>query len=87
MKKIITILLFANLVFAQKKQVDLLVHHAQVYTVDAKFSKADAFVVHDGVFLEVGNYTDLAKKYSAKSNLDLQNKPVYPGFRTNAFTV
>ncbi len=80
MKKTLMFIFCINVVFAQKKQVDLLVHHAQVYTVDAKFSKADAFVVHNGVFLEVGNYSDLAKKYSAKSTLDLQNKPVYPGF-------
>lgn len=80
MKKTLLFIFCINVVFAQKKQVDLLAHHAQVYTVDAKFSKADAFVVHNGVFLEVGNYSDLAKKYSAKSTLDLQNKPVYPGF-------
>ena len=80
MKKIITILLFTNLAFAQKKQVDLMVYHAQVYTVDAKFSKANAFVVKDGLFVEVGDFATLNKKYSAKTTLDLKNKPVFPGF-------
>ena len=80
MKKTIIFIFLVNAVFGQKKQVDLMVQNAHVYTVDAKFSMADAFVVDKGLFVEVGKFTDLNKKYSAKSTVNLENKAVFPGF-------
>ncbi|HYK76294.1 MAG TPA: amidohydrolase [Daejeonella sp.] len=63
-----------------KKQADLIVHHAQVYTVDDRFTVAEAFAVKDGKILEVGPNDDILKKYEAKEQVDAQGKPVYPGF-------
>ncbi|HLO46572.1 MAG TPA: amidohydrolase family protein [Leadbetterella sp.] len=80
MKKIAILLFLTQLAFSQKKQVDLLIHNAQVYTVDEKFSRANAFVVDKGIFVEVGDASDLTKKYLAKSTVDLHHKAVFPGF-------
>ena len=42
-----------------KTAVDLIVHNANVYTVDEQFSKAEAFAVKDGIFVAVGNDNDI----------------------------
>ena len=40
---------------SQKTPVDLIVHNANIYTVDNDFSKAQAFAVKDGKFVAVGD--------------------------------
>lgn len=61
-------------------EVDLIVHNALVYTVDSTFSKAEAFAVKEGKFVAVGSSKDILEKYKAKEKIDMQKKPVYPGF-------
>ena len=65
---------------SSKKEADLLVTHAHVYTADSLFSVADAFVVKDGKFLAVGQTKQLSDEYEADSTVDLGGQPVYPGF-------
>ncbi len=65
--------------FTAKQEVDLLVYNAKVYTVDKDFSMADAFVVTDGKFVEVGIYEELKDKYMAADSLDAQGKSIFPG--------
>lgn len=62
-----------------KKEVDLIVHNGEVYTVDAAFSKAKAFAIKDGKFLEIGTNEQILEKYTAKEILDAKGKAVYPG--------
>ncbi len=62
------------------KQVDLIVHHAVVYTVDSTFTKAEAFAVHDGRFIAVGTNEEILANYHAKETIDAQGQPIYPGF-------
>lgn len=62
-----------------KKEVDLIVHNAVVYTVDDKFSVVEAFAVKDGKILETGSSEDILKKYKGEI-LDAEGKAVYPGF-------
>ncbi|MEX0359523.1 MAG: amidohydrolase, partial [Allomuricauda sp.] len=62
-----------------KEEVDLLVHNANIYTVDAEFSKATALVVKDGLIVAVGSSEELQQKYNAKENLDAQSKTIVPG--------
>ncbi|MBX7240470.1 MAG: amidohydrolase [Bacteroidia bacterium] len=59
---------------------DLIVHNARIYTVDSALSVAEAFVVKDGKFLAVGKSGEILKNYTAKEVMDLQGKPVFPGF-------
>ncbi len=72
----ISVLLFSC---SSQKQVDLIVHNAVVYTVDDKFSVAEAFAVKDGKIVETGSSEDILKKYKAEI-LDAGGKAVYPGF-------
>ena len=64
----------------QKTPVDLIVHNANVYTVDDDFSKAQAFAVKDGKFVAVGDEATIMGQYSAKETIDAQGDAVYPGF-------
>jgi hypothetical protein len=63
-----------------KTAVDLIVHNANVYTVDADFSKAQAFAVKDGKFVAVGDENEITGHFSAKETIDAQGNAVYPGF-------
>ena len=63
-----------------KTAVDLIVHNANIYTVDEQFSKAEAFAVKDGKFVAVGNEKDIMSQYTATEVIDAQGKAVYPGF-------
>lgn len=63
-----------------KQSVDLIVHNATIYTVDAAFSKAEAFAVKDGKFVAIGKSADILARYTAKQQLDAQGKFIYPGF-------
>lgn len=65
---------------ASKTQIDLLVHHATIYTVDSSFSTAEALAVKDGKILETGSNEALLKKYAAKEILDAKGQFIYPGF-------
>ena len=75
------LLAIAVLVFScnSQKQADLIVHNAVVYTVDDKFSVAEAFAIKDGKILETGSSEDILKKYKGEI-LDAGGKAVYPGF-------
>ena len=63
-----------------KTPVDLIVHNANVYTVDDDFSKAQAFAVKDGKFVAVGDENTIMSRYAAKETIDAQGDAVYPGF-------
>ncbi|MGE5108421.1 MAG: amidohydrolase [Sphingobacteriales bacterium] len=62
-----------------KKSADTILHHGVVYTVDDKFSVAEAIAIKDGKILAVGLNDDILKTYSAKESIDLEGKAVYPG--------
>ena len=63
-----------------KQSVDLLVHHAVVYTVNDGFRVAEAFAVKEGRFVAVGSNDELRDRYVASQTIDVGGKPVYPGF-------
>jgi predicted amidohydrolase YtcJ len=65
---------------SQKSKVDLIVHHAVVYTVDSTFSNAQSFAVKDGKFIAVGSNEEILKNYEATEIVDAKGKAVYPGF-------
>jgi predicted amidohydrolase YtcJ len=71
----------ALLVFScnTKEEVDLIVTNANVYTVDANFSKVTSFAVKDGKFVAVGDSEEISKKYNAKEQLDAEGKTIVPG--------
>lgn len=64
----------------QKTLVDLIVHNANIYTVDNDFSKAQAFAVKDGKFVAVGDEETIMRQYAAKETINAHGDAVYPGF-------
>ncbi|RZK21494.1 MAG: amidohydrolase [Hymenobacter sp.] len=63
-----------------RETVDLLVTNATVYTVDSAFSKAQAFAVRDGRFVDVGTTAALQGRYQAAQTVDAGGQFIYPGF-------
>ncbi len=62
-----------------RKEADLVVYNAVVYTVDDQFSVKEAFAVKDGKLLDLGSSEEILKKYKGEM-LDAGGKSVYPGF-------
>ena len=62
------------------QRVDLVVHHAQIYTVNDAFTVAEAMAVQDGKIVAVGSNDDILKAYQADSVVDAKGATVYPGF-------
>ncbi|TAF65716.1 MAG: amidohydrolase [Cytophagales bacterium] len=62
-----------------KKEVDLIVYNAKVYTVNATFETAEAFAINEGKFVAIGTTQDIKQKYQAKTEIDAKNKSIYPG--------
>ncbi|WP_425077575.1 amidohydrolase [Psychroserpens sp. S379A] len=63
----------------EKQSVDTIVVNANVYTVDNQFSKAEAFAIKDGNFVEVGTTSDIQSKYTSEDIKDLKGKTIVPG--------
>ncbi len=72
------IIFFASCKFRQK--ADMIIHHAKIYTVDDKFSVAEAMVVSDGKIVAIGTNDDMLKQYESDSIVDAGGKAVFPGF-------
>ena len=80
MKQAFLLLLSSILLLScSSPEADLIIHNAVVYTVNKDFEKATAVVVKNGKFIAVGG-EDLVELYSAKSIVDLNGFPIYPGF-------
>lgn len=60
-------------------EADLLVYNARVYTADSTFTRASAFAVKDGRFLEVGTSESIRSKYSAPGQVDAAGQTIVPG--------
>lgn len=81
MSRFLPLLLFALLSACSKQQqVDLIVHHAHVYTVDSTFRMAEAFAIKDGKFIAIGKNDSILQHYQATKTIDAQGKYIYPGF-------
>jgi hypothetical protein len=81
-KRLITFTLllitFSSCKFRQK--VPLLVHHAKIYTVDGKFSVAEAMAIRDGKIIAIGSNDEILKEYEGEEELNAAGKTIYPGF-------
>ena len=73
------LLIIFCLATACTERVDLLVHNAKIYTVNADFDQASAFVVKNGKFVAVGG-EDLVNQYSPANTVDAQGLAIFPGF-------
>ena len=62
-----------------KKDVDLIVHNATIYTVDKLFSIQECMAINNGKIVEVGTDKEILAKYQGEKLIDLNKKFIYPG--------
>jgi predicted amidohydrolase YtcJ len=62
-----------------KTKADLIIHHALIYTVDAKFSTAESMAIKDGRILAVGSNDSIGSLFEAGETVNAGGKPVVPG--------
>lgn len=63
-----------------KRNVDLIVHNATVYTVNNAFTITQAFAVKNGKIVSMGNSDEILDDYTSENIINLKGKFVYPGF-------
>ncbi|NCT95248.1 MAG: amidohydrolase family protein [Chitinophagaceae bacterium] len=80
MRKLLIAAAWLMLASCGREQVDLIVHHAVIYSVDSNFSVSEAMAIKDGKVLELGTNESLLKKYKTKEQFDAQGQAIYPGF-------
>jgi predicted amidohydrolase YtcJ len=76
----ISTLLLLSCAHQPKQEVDLIIDHATIYTVDSSFSKAEALAIKDGKIIETGSNDLITNKYTAKETINAEGKFIYPGF-------
>ncbi|MES2645347.1 MAG: amidohydrolase [Bacteroidota bacterium] len=64
----------------QKKQADLLITNATIYTVDSNFTIVQAMVINKGKIVATGSETELKSKFITGETIDAKGKFIYPGF-------
>ena len=63
-----------------RQKADMIIHNAKIYTVDEKFSEAEAMAVRDGKIVAIGKNDDILKEYESDMMKDAGGKAVFPGF-------
>lgn len=63
-----------------KPKVDLILHHAVIYSVNDSFAVAEAMAVNDGHIVALGSNDAILAKYDAFETRDAAGKFIYPGF-------
>lgn len=61
------------------KKVDLIVHNAQIHTMDDNNQVHEAMAIKDGKIVEVGPERQILNKYRCDEEIDAQGKDIYPG--------
>ncbi|CAG8649088.1 1475_t:CDS:10 [Cetraspora pellucida] len=80
--KILTIALVIGTFFIlhEREQPEgYVIYNANIYTVDEKNPKIEAFVVLNGKFVDVGTRLDLLQKWTSLKHIDLGGRTVIPG--------
>lgn len=82
LKKTFLNLLILTVVYScsLKRNAEMIIYNANIYTVDNNFSKAEAMAVKDGKVAGTGSFMDIVRKYNAEQMIDLSGMYVYPGF-------
>jgi predicted amidohydrolase YtcJ len=64
----------------RKNSADLLLYNGLFYNVNGSFDIAEAMVIKSGRIVALGKSSELKRNFNVSESIDLQNKPVYPGF-------
>ena len=65
--------------FSCKQPADLLVYNARIYTVDEKFSVAEAMAVKNGKIAATGTSQEIRDRFDAEETINANGLFVYPG--------
>ncbi|MFZ4563996.1 MAG: amidohydrolase family protein, partial [Bacteroidales bacterium] len=63
-----------------KKKVDLIVTNGVIYTADSLNTRAEAMAISNGKIVATGTRQVIEDGFHAPEVVDLQGKPVFPGF-------
>ncbi|HNS17422.1 MAG TPA: amidohydrolase [Bacteroidales bacterium] len=63
-----------------KKEADLILHNATLYTVDSAFSTAESIAIRNGKVLATGSNREILDQYVSVNQADMTGKFIYPGF-------
>lgn len=78
---LVAIFIFSTICFPQTRQkISLLLYNGKVFTVDEKFTTAEAVAVDGERIVAVGSTQELKNKYQATQEINLQGRLVTPGF-------
>lgn len=82
MKRFTTLILIAILAMActKRKNVDLIVTNAKIYSVDSTFSVYNSMAIDKGKIIAILKNSDINQEYESKTVLDANGKYIYPGF-------
>ena len=80
MRNLLAIAILFLLPSCINQRVDLIVHHAQIFTVNNEFSIAEAMAIQDGKIVAIGNNDEILKEYKSDSVVNANGASVYPGF-------
>ncbi|MBP9079584.1 MAG: amidohydrolase [Flavobacteriales bacterium] len=62
------------------KEVDLVVHNAQIFTLDGQNTRQTAMAIKDGRIVELGAEYQILNRYRATTVYDAATNIIYPGF-------
>lgn len=74
------LIIYYILINPNPQEVSMLLVNGVVYTVNEKQPSAEAIAVREGKIVGVGSNEDMMASFKSASVIDLQGKPVYPGF-------
>lgn len=83
MLKILFLFLVSSCFFTscmKGEHVDLIIHNANVHTMDEQMTVEEAVAIRDGKIIEVGPERQILNKYRSDETIDALGKDVYPGF-------
>lgn len=63
-----------------KQTADLVVHNGAIYTMKSAAPKAESMAIIGGRIAAIGSNEEIARRYSAKADIDLKGQMVLPGF-------
>ncbi|MDZ7877986.1 MAG: hypothetical protein U5L45_09960 [Saprospiraceae bacterium] len=66
-------------IFAHKKDADLIIHNAKVYTVNELFDMSESFAVKAGRIIGMGSSQDILSKFQSVTTIDTKGKTVLDG--------
>lgn len=62
-----------------KTEIDLVIHNAQIHTMNETNDVEQAIAINDGKIVEIGPERQILNKFSAEETIDAQGKDIYPG--------